>query len=65
MNTYYVTIKYTVETTYTIDAEHEEDAEMQAWIELERDPDHAMSYGDWSLASIEKSEEDEIKDITA
>ena len=57
MNTYHVTIKYTVETTYTIDAEHEEAAEMEAWKEVQLDPDHAMDYGDWELLSIEKEGE--------
>ena len=57
MNTYHVTIKYTVETNYTIHAENEEAAEMRAWEKVQLNPDQAIDYGDWELLSIEKEGE--------
>jgi hypothetical protein len=54
MKTFTVTVKYTVATTYTIEAEHEEAAEAEAWREVNSDPDHAMSYGNWELLNIQE-----------
>jgi len=54
MRTFTVTVKYTVATTYTIEAEHEEAAEAEAWREVNADPDHAMSYGNWELLNIQE-----------
>ena len=53
MKTYAVEIKYTAFANYTIEAKNEEDAEAQAWAEVNADLDHAISYGDWELMSIE------------
>ena len=36
------------------EAEHEEAAEEAAWQEVNSDPDHAMSYGDWELVHIQE-----------
>ena len=52
MKTYTVTVRYTVETTYTVEAENEEGAESEAWSEVHKDPDHALSYGEWELVSV-------------
>ena len=57
MKNYTVTVRYTVETTYSIEAEHEEGAEADAWREVQNDPDHALSYGNWELVSIEQEGE--------
>ena len=59
MKTYTVTVRYTVETTYTVEAKNEEGAEAEAWDEVNRDPDHALSYGEWELVSVEPETEGE------
>jgi hypothetical protein len=59
MKQYTVTVRYTVETTYTVEAEHEEGAEAQAWNEVQKDPDHALSYGEWELVSVTTEAEGE------
>jgi len=56
MKTYAVEIKYTAFANYTIEAKNEEDAEAQAWGEVNADQDHAISYGNWELMSIEERE---------
>jgi hypothetical protein len=54
MKTYQVEIRYIAFANYTIEATSKADAEAQAWAEIDADPDHAMSYGEWELMSIEK-----------
>ena len=56
MKTYAVEIRYTAFANYIIEAKDEEDAEDQAWAEVNADLDHASSYGDWELMSIEERE---------
>jgi hypothetical protein len=53
MKTYQVEIRYTAFANYTIEAASKADAQAQAWAEVNADPDHAMSYGEWELMSIE------------
>jgi hypothetical protein len=54
MKIYTVEIRYTAFANYTIEATSKADAEAQAWAEIDADPDHAMSYGEWELMSIEQ-----------
>lgn len=56
MKTYTVEIRYTAFANYTIEAKNKKDAEAQAWAEVIADSDHATSYGDWELMSIEEGE---------
>lgn len=57
MNTYEVTVKYTVENTYTVEAPHPEAAENETWREVNADTKHATSYGNWEVVSITEREE--------
>jgi hypothetical protein len=52
--TYSIAIKYVAYSNYTIDADSPEEAEAQAWADVNSDPDHAISYGNWELESIEE-----------
>jgi hypothetical protein len=54
MKTYQVEIRYIAFANYTIEAKNEADAEAQAWADVNADPEHASSYGEWELMSIEK-----------
>lgn len=54
MKTYQVEIRYTAFANYTLEATSKADAEAQAWAEILADSDHASSYGEWELMSIEQ-----------
>jgi len=55
MKTYQVEIRYTAYANYTIEADSPEDAEVQAWAEVNADPDHAMSHGEWECLDVEEA----------
>ena len=47
MKTYEIEIRYTAYANYVIEADSPEEAERQAWADVNSDPDHAMSLGEW------------------
>ena len=56
MKTYSIAIKYVAYANYTIDANSPEEAEAEAWDDVNSDPDHAISYGEWELESTTQLE---------
>ena len=54
MKTYQVEIRYTAYANYTIEAESPEDAEVQAWADVNSDPDHVMSLGEWECLEVDE-----------
>ena len=56
MKTYKIALKYIAYAHYEIEADSPEDAEAQAWVEVHADPDHAISYGEWTTDSIEEEQ---------
>jgi hypothetical protein len=54
MKTYEIEIRYTAYANYVIEADSPEEAERQAWADVNSDPDHAMSLGEWECLEVEE-----------
>jgi hypothetical protein len=55
MKTYEIEIRYTAYANYVIEADSPEEAERQAWADVNLDPDHAMSLGEWECLEVEEA----------